>query len=29
MAVEDPAGARGELMLTFVFRAAPTLLPDF
>jgi hypothetical protein len=29
MEVEDSAGARGELMLTFVFKPAPTSLPDF
>jgi hypothetical protein len=29
MEVEDSAGARGELMLTFVFKSAPTPLPDF
>jgi Viral BACON domain len=29
MAVEDATGARGELMLTFVFRAAPTPLREF
>jgi Viral BACON domain len=29
MEVGDSAGARGELMLTFVFKPAPTSLPDF
>jgi hypothetical protein len=29
MEVEDSAGAHGELMLTFVFKAAPTPPPDF
>jgi hypothetical protein len=31
MEVEDSAGARGQLMLTFVFKPAPapTPLPDF